>query len=591
MLALLAVAGVFLRQLISNATVPVPSTDAEAALGVNAYAFPRFSELRIPGSVSDAITAWPFAGYSYLTSATGRHESLVGSTREFLLVLAVLTAALTVAVCRRLFLGWIGTALAVALAGIPGAVALARIISAPAAVAAFWLALAALSAVIVADRQGRRAAERRDGVLARPGWRNWILIALTVAASAIAVLTAGVSVLILLGLVFGFVSTRRLDDNWNLGLRGLAILSLCAALVGASWITVWGPSVNGGVVGSVEAAGAAVALGGLVLAAACSPVAWLRPLALGAVPILLAAAWPGPAQATAMLLGITVLAMLAAGLLDTLLRHGQSNLVRPRRFPAASVLAAATLLVAVIVGAFVLPSPAPAAATAIPSAAVAAWIDTQLPPDAVVEVDPLSRAQLVRDGLDPARLSTADQSGDQGNYLLVPLDTRTELPLLASFGAGADALGLRLAVADPTAFAQAQVADEAARSRFGTALARNPQLTLGAPAAAALRSGDVDSRLMVSLATASSSVRLAIAEFTGTAGDLEQGNVYRAVTLTDITVLEPAAGANGTSSAALRWLAQFFQRQLSPYRPMTVLDTDDALTVVYAAPSPLGLLP
>jgi len=173
---------------------------------------------------------------------------------------------------------------------------------------------------------------------------------------------------------------------------------------------------------------------------------------------------------------------------------------------------------------------------------------------------------------------------------LGPLDIRTDLPLLASFGTGVDALGLRLVVADPAAFAQAQVSDEASRRRFGTALASNPNLTLDASAAAALRSGSVDPRLMVSLATASASVRLAIPEFTRTAGDLEQGNVHRAATLTDITDLD-ARGANGTSSLALRWLAQFFQSQLPPYQPLYVHEGDNGLTVGYAVPSPLGLLP
>lgn len=129
-----------------------------------------------------------------------------------------------------------------------------------------------------------------------------------------------------------------------------------------------------------------------------------------------------------------------------------------------------------------------------------------------------------------------------------------------------------------------------ARSQFGAALASNPNLTLGDSAVAALRAGEVDSRLMISLA-ASASVRLAIPEFTGTPGDLETGNVFRTVILTGITDLDPTVGATGTSDAALRWLAQFFQTQQPPYQPLFVVEAATSLKVGYAAPAPLGLLP
>jgi hypothetical protein len=188
-------------------------------------------------------------------------------------------------------------------------------------------------------------------------------------------------------------------------------------------------------------------------------------------------------------------------------------------------------------------------------------------------------------------LRTAGQDGGDPEFVLVSLEDRTELPLLASFGSGPDALGVRLIVADPAAFTQAQANDVAARSRFGIALASNPNLSLGDPAVAALRAGEVDSRLMISLAAASASARLAIAEFTGTPGDLENGNVFRTVTLTEITDLDPTVGATGTSDASLRWLAQFFQTQQPPYQPLFVVEAARSLTVGYAAPSPLGLLP
>jgi len=588
---LLAVAAVGVRQLSSNVTVASPLTDDEAVLGANAFALLHFPELGVPGSLADVVVSWQLAGYSLLTSATDRHDSLAGSTREFTLVLTVVTAVLMVAICRRFLLSWISCALAVALAGIPGIAALARILDAPAAIAAFWLAVTALSALLVADRRGRRSAASQDRTSLQTSAFTWLLIALCGAAATMAVLSSPVSALVLLGLSLGFLGGRPLDHKWTPRLRGTAILSLSTALVGVSWVSVWGPSLGGSAIPSIEGVGAAVALGGLVMAAICSPISWLRPLALAAVPILLAAAWPGPAQAAAMLLGLTVAAVLAAGLLDTVLGEGRSDFLRHRRFPAPARLAGATLLVVSVAGALLIPSTAPAAAAPVASAEVAAWIDTQLLPEAIVEVDPLTRAQLVRDGLDPDQLRTAGQDGVEAEFRVVPLDAMTEFPLLASFGSGPGAFGVRLVVSDPEAFAEAQTADRAARSRFGAALATNPNLTLGPPAAAALRAGDVDSRLMVSLAAASASVRVAIAAFTSSPAAPDQGDVVREVTLTDITDLDPTIGANATTPAALRWLAQFFETQQPPYQPLVVVEADSSLTVGYAAPAPLGLLP
>lgn len=590
-LALFAVATVLVRQWFSNAILPSPSTDAEAALGANAYALLRLPDLRIPASLADTVTSWQAAGYSYLTSATDRHESLVGSTREFVLVVAVLTAALTVGVCRRLDLGWLCTALAVAIPGLPAAAAVVRITSPSAALAAFWLAVAALSAVVVAGGQPRRPGERRGNSRGATGWRNWSLIALILAASAMALLADAVSVLLVLGLLLGFVSMRRLDGSWNLSRRCLAILGVMAALVAAFWLTVWAPSANGAGIAQLDAAGIAVAVGGLVVAAACRPIAWLRPLAIGAVPILLGAAVPGPAQATALLLGLTIVAVLAAGLLDTLLRQDQWDSLRHGQFPVGARRVSAALLVAAMIGAGLLPSSAPTTTSANPDAVVALWLRSQLAPDALVEVDQLSRAQLVRDGLDLAQLTVAGQTGTEADFVLAPISSGPDLPLVAQFGTGRDRLGLHLVVPDADAFAAALVDDQAARSRFGSALASNPNLSLGGSAAAALRAGDVDARLMVGLAGASASARFAIAQFTGSTGDLVNGTILREVTLTDITDLDPTVGASGTSVSTLDWLMQFFEMQQPPYQPLSLRQDVVALTVRYAAPSPLGLLP
>lgn len=73
---------VVVRHLISNATVPAPLTDAEATLGVNAFVRLQLPQLNVPSSLSNDFVSWQLAKYSSLTSAIERHATLVGPTRE-----------------------------------------------------------------------------------------------------------------------------------------------------------------------------------------------------------------------------------------------------------------------------------------------------------------------------------------------------------------------------------------------------------------------------------------------------------------------------------------------------------------------------
>lgn len=573
-LASLTIAAVVVRQLTSNATVPAPLTNAEAAIGVNAYARLHLADLSVPSSLSNDIASWQLAGYSYLTSATDRHDTLTGPTRELVIVASVLTAVLLVGVCRRLHIGWLSTAVAVSLSGVPAAAALLRITSAPAAMATLWVAFAALAAIAATTRHPHspHLASGRRSRFALP------LLVLAAVAAAVGVMTAEVAALLVLGVVSAALGTSQSYGRLQLGWRVFAAIAASVTLLAAFWVVVLGPSVPGDAFSSIEVVGVVVASGGMMIAAACSLIDKLRPISFGAIPILLAAAWPGPEQAAALVLGLTVVAVLSAGLLDELLSQR----------PAPGILLGAVSLVAALVlSVFILPLPQPMAATLTSTAEVATWIETQLLPEDVIAVHPLVRAQLVRDGLDPARLSNPDQTGRESDFVLGPLYDRSRLPLVARFGSGSAELGLRLVVPDAAAYTAALIEDEAARRQFGAALAENRNLTLSSTAAAALSAGDVDARLMVGLAGAASSTRYAITRFTGTVGDLVNGNIFRQVTLTDITALDARRNAGQT---AVRRLTEFFEMQESSYEPLAVLEVGTTLTIRYAAPSPLGLL-
>ncbi len=560
-LASLAIAAVVVRQLTSNATVPAPASAGEAALGVNAFANLHAPDLRIPVSLFDVVTGWQLAGYSYLTSATGRHDTLVGPTRELVLVVSLLTAAVIVGACRRLHVGWFSTALVIILCGLPAAAVLLRIVSPTAALATFWMALATLAGLAAGGRTRLR----------------WVWLVTAVVAGALATMTTGVSALIPLGLCLGAVGTGRLYRGMRLSSRLLIGLGLAGAIGAALWWTVSGQGGAGGDVPPVGVAGISVGLGGLIVAAACSVIPRLRPMAFGVVPILIAAVWPGPAQVSAMLLGITVVAIMTGCLLDNLLRH--------RRPEADAVVGTVSLVVAVVVGTFFLPLPGPGSAAVTSTGEVTAWLKMQLAPDSVIEVDPLNRAQLVRDGLASDRLRTP--GNDDADFVLAPLSERAGLPLVARFGSGAGALGLRLVVEDPVAYAEAMVTDQAARSRYGADLADNPNLVLGALASTALSAGNVDARLMVALSEAAAIAGFTIEQFTGTAGDLGAGTIYREVTVSDITSLT----STGDPVRPSRALAEFFQEQEPPYLPMVVLESGSTVTIRYPAPAPFGLLP
>ncbi len=203
-----------------------------------------------------------------------------------------------------------------------------------------------------------------------------------------------------------------------------------------------------------------------------------------------------------------------------------------------------------------------------------------------MEIDPLGRAQLIRNGLDPGRLRTPGAAGSRPDFLLGPLREAADLPLIARFGTGTAVLGLRLVVPDGAAYSRALAEDEAARRLFGSALAENGNLILGAGAASALRAGSVDSRLMVGLAGAASSLRLGIAQFADTSEDPATGAILREVTIANVSDLTSA----DTNQSAVGRLATFLRMQESPYQPLAVFEAGSSVSVRYAAPSPLGLL-
>jgi hypothetical protein len=255
--------------------------------------------------------------------------------------------------------------------------------------------------------------------------------------------------------------------------------------------------------------------------------------------------------------------------------------------PAARARAAAT------------PSPAKAAphATAAPvsaaQTAAAAWIATQLSSDATIACDPAMCAVLQAHGVTAGRLMPLKPGSPnpQGSTVVVTSDPASGQvaayapAVVATFGSGSAQVDVRANEPGGAAgYAAALRADLAARMSAGAQLLRNNRIRFTAQDAAQLRAGEVDSRLLATLAALSSQYPFSVTAF----GDASPGTavLYREVSL---------AGDGPSGAADLGPALALVQAQVPPYLPAQAMIVHPAagqaaLSIEFAAPSPLGLL-
>ncbi len=246
------------------------------------------------------------------------------------------------------------------------------------------------------------------------------------------------------------------------------------------------------------------------------------------------------------------------------------------------------------------PGPAAAAlgASAVTRATAARWIAGQVASSAVIACDPAMCTALQADGIAATRLlvlgtAAADPLGSDlvvataavRNQFGARLATVYAPAVVASFGSGTGQIDVRAVAPDGAAAYQATAAAErSGRIAAGKQLLENPRLTVAAGAQAALRSGQVDARLLILLAALAGQQPVRVSSF----GDPAPG-AASGVPLRSAVIASPAAGAAGASR--LRSALAFIEAQRPPYLPLQAsLDGTSALTVEYAAPSPLGLL-
>jgi hypothetical protein len=226
----------------------------------------------------------------------------------------------------------------------------------------------------------------------------------------------------------------------------------------------------------------------------------------------------------------------------------------------------------------------------------------QVSADAIVGCDPAMCAALQAAGVSASRLLmlTPASADPLGSGLVVATPTVRALfgarlasvyaPVtLAAFGSGAARIDIRVVAPDgATAYRAQLAADLRARRTAGATLLHNHDIHLTGAARTPLASGEVDPRLLVTLAALSHLHPVEIVRFGGSGPGASAGVPLRSADIAG------AMSPGGGRPATLATLRAFFRAQRPPYLPsslvMPISPTGAILRVEYRAPCPLGLL-
>jgi hypothetical protein len=229
----------------------------------------------------------------------------------------------------------------------------------------------------------------------------------------------------------------------------------------------------------------------------------------------------------------------------------------------------------------------------------AAWVAHQVSVGAILACDPAMCAALAQHGIAAGNLLVLGPGAGDPLGSDVVLATAAVRGLfgarlasvyaperLASFGTGEARVDVRIVAPDGAqAYRTALAADVTARRVAGAQLLRDAPITVTPSARAALAAGQVDARLLITLAALAASEPFQVTGFGAGDPGASPGLPLRTAMLT-----APAATA--------RNVLAFLRAQRSPYLPAHATmnpaapgaDGESVVTVEYAAPAPLGLL-
>jgi hypothetical protein len=225
----------------------------------------------------------------------------------------------------------------------------------------------------------------------------------------------------------------------------------------------------------------------------------------------------------------------------------------------------------------------------------AAWVAQQVSSADIVACDPAVCSELAAHGLPAGRLLPLQPGASPfgADVIVASPSVRSEFgsqlteeyapALIASFGSGAARVDIRaIASLGGAAYRAAEPPDLAARKAAGAQLLHNPRFHATAQAASQMTAGQVDSRLLVTLASLVSQRSVSVASF----GDTGPGApvLYRQVTL------DSPGGEVGDLTADLDQV----HTQRNPYLPASAiivhLGAQAQLRIEFGAPNLPGLL-
>jgi hypothetical protein len=230
----------------------------------------------------------------------------------------------------------------------------------------------------------------------------------------------------------------------------------------------------------------------------------------------------------------------------------------------------------------------------------AAWIAAQVSHSAVVSCDPAMCAALQARGFPAGDLMTLGPgtSDPLGSAVIVATAAVRSLfgsrlitvyapTVIASFGSGAARIDVCVyAAGGVSPYLAALKADELSRVSVGRQLLRNSRVTVTPAARQQLATGQVDSRLLITIATLSGQGPVSVVAF----GDAGPG-ASPGAPLREAELAAPA----GAKSGYLHSMILLLQAQQQPYLANSVTlvrlaSGQQAVRIEFAAPSPLGLL-
>jgi hypothetical protein len=231
----------------------------------------------------------------------------------------------------------------------------------------------------------------------------------------------------------------------------------------------------------------------------------------------------------------------------------------------------------------------------------AVWVAHQVSRDAIVGCDPGMCRLLQAQGFPPSNLLTL-RAGAAGlrlcdvivatqavRHLLGGRLEQANAPaVIAGFGSGAARVDVRaVAPGGAVAYRAALAADRAARRKAAAQLVTSPRIHAGSAARQALLTGQVDSRLLITLAALSVSYPVDVVAFGDSGPGASAGLPLRAMEIS-------AAAGPASRPAELQRIRSLLLAQHGVFLPAHVslarLASGAALRIEFGAPSPPGLL-